>query len=147
MKTILCKHGSSLVAEDADSLDALARIKDGSLVLVEVRRKRNLKHNRLYFALIKKVHANMKESLRFPTEEILHCAIKIAVGLRTEFVLPNGTVGFLPGTIKFGEMDQFAFDKFYNRVCDFICREFLPGTDDEELKQEVLQMVGHGRTS
>lgn len=147
MKTILCKHGSSLVAEDADSLDALAKIKDGALVLVEVRRKRNLQHNRLYFALIKKVHENMKESLRFPTEEILHCAIKIAVGLRTEFILPNGTVGFMPGTIKFGEMDQFAFDKFYNRVCNFVCQKFLPGVTSEALKKEVLEMIGHGRAS
>jgi len=146
MKTILCKHGSSLVAEDADSLDALAKIKDGSLVLVEVRRKRNLKHNRLYFALIKLVHENM-ESQRYPTPETLHEAIKVACGLRTEFILPNGTVGFIPGSINFGSMKQDEFDKFYNRVCDIVCAHFLPGITSETLKQEVLQMVGHGRAS
>ena len=146
MKTILCKHGSSLVAEDADSLDALARIKDGSLVLVEVRRKRNLKHNRLYFALIKLVHENM-EDRQYPTPETLHEAIKVACGLRTEFTLPNGVVGFIPGSIKFGEMTQDDFDRFYNRVCDIVCQHFLPGVESETLKQEVLQMVGHGRTS
>ena len=115
MKTILCKHGSSLVAEDADSLDALAKIKDGSLVLVEVRRKRNLKHNRLYFALIRLVHENM-EDRQYPTPETLHEAIKVACGVRTEFTLPNGTVGFIPGSIKFSEMTQDDFDRFYNRV-------------------------------
>lgn len=146
MKTILCKHGSSLVAEDSDALDALAKIKDGSLVLVEVRRKRNLQHNRLYFALIKLVHENM-ESERYPTPDTLHEAIKVACGLRTEFVLPNGTVGFIPGSINFGVMTQDEFEKFYNRVCDIVCQHFLPGVKSEELKQEVLQMVGHGRSS
>jgi len=146
MKTILCKHGTSLVAEDADSLDALAKIKDGKLVLVEVRRKRNLQHHRLYFALIKVVHENM-ESKRYPTPDTLHEAIKVACGLRTEFVLPNGVVGFIPGSINFGEMTQDAFEKFYNKVCDIVCAHFIPGLKSEELKAEVLQMVGHGRAS
>jgi hypothetical protein len=95
----------------------------------------------MFWALMTIVHDNM-DSERYPTVEDLTSAVKIAAGLRTRIELPNGDVGFIPGSIAFHKMDQTAFGEFYNRVCDLICKHFLPGVDSDALREEVEIMCG-----
>jgi hypothetical protein len=39
-------------------------------------------------------------------------------------------------------MDQTAFSDFYNRVCDLICKHFLPGVESDALREDVEIMCG-----
>ena len=142
MVKIACtKHLGALRPADILADEAFAKIPTGQIVFVEIKRPRNIQHHRLFWALMTVVHDNLDHA-RYPTVEDLASAVKIATGLRTRIELPNGTVGFIPGSIAFAKMDQTGFDAFYNRVCDLVAEHFLPGVETEALKAEVSQMIG-----
>lgn len=135
------KHLGSLRPTDEAGEDALRKIGNGEIVSIELKRSRNVKHHRMFWVLMTIVHSNMDEA-RYPTVEDLVAAVKIAAGLRTRIVLPNGDVGFIPGSIAFHKMDQEEFGKFYDRVCDLIAKHFLPGVTSDQLREEVEIMTG-----
>jgi len=140
-KFLAHKHMNSLRPADEAGCEALRRLGNGDLVTVEIKKSRNIRHHRLFWALMTVVHDNM-DTERYPTVEDLAAAIKIAAGLRTRIELPSGEIGFIPGSIAFHKMDQIAFSAFYDRVCDLIAKHFLPGVSSDELKQEVQIMCG-----
>lgn len=121
--------------------EVLRKLGQGELVTIEVKQPRNIRFHRLYWALVTLVWQNM-DGDRYPTVDDLHAAIKIAAGLRTRIELPDGTVGFIPGSISFHKMDQTAFTAFYERVCDLIAKHFLPGVTNDDLRAEVETMTG-----
>lgn len=131
----------SLKPVDANGEDVLRKLSSRDVVMIEVKRPRNSKMHRLYWALVTLVWENM-DGNRYPTPDDLHAAFKIAAGIRTRIELPNGEIGFIPGSIAFHKMDQAAFDAFYDRICDLVCKHFLPGVDNAELRAEVESMVG-----
>ena len=59
-------------------------------------------------------------------------------------MLPDGTLGFIPGSIAFHKMTEDEFRLFYDRVCDMVAEYFLPGVTADELRNEVRLMVGAG---
>jgi hypothetical protein len=95
----------------------------------------------MFWALMSIVHENMDHE-RYPTVEDLTAAVKIAAGHRTRIELPSGEHGFIPSSIAFHKMDQDAFSKFYDKVCDLICKHFLPGVESDALREEVEIMCG-----
>jgi hypothetical protein len=95
----------------------------------------------MFWALMSLVWEN-QDTVRYPTVDDLVAAIKIAAGHRTRIELPNGEIGFIPGSIAFHKMDQAAFSDFYDRVCDLIAKHFLPGVSSADLKREVEIMIG-----
>jgi hypothetical protein len=135
------KHFNSLRPTDQAGEDAMRKLGQGEVVMIEMKRSRNIKHHRMFWALMSLVWENM-DSARYPTVDDLVSAIKIAAGHRTRIELPNGEIGFIPGSIAFHKMDQAAFSDFYNRVCDLIAKHFLPGVSSEDLKREVEIMIG-----
>jgi hypothetical protein len=141
MKFLVAKHLGSLRPVDQAGEDALRKIGQGQLVEIELRRPRNIRFHRLYWALITIVWDQLDEQ-RYPSVEDLHAAIKIAAGLRTRIELPDGTVGFIPGSIAFHKMSADDFAAFFDRVCGLIVRHFLPGVTDAELRAEVEAMIG-----
>jgi hypothetical protein len=141
MKFLCRKELGKLVPVDEAGADAMRKIKHGSIVQIEMKQPRNVQHHRLYWALVTKVWENLPEEI-YPDAETLHERLKVAAGIRTEFTLPDGTRGFIPGSIAFHKMDQAEFSAFYDRVCDLIAKHFLPGVSVEDLKAEVEQMIG-----
>jgi hypothetical protein len=140
-KFIAQKHLGALRPADDAGQEALRKLGNGELVSIEIKKSRNIKHHRMFWALMSIVHENM-DSERYPTVEDLTAAVKIAAGLRTRIELPNGDVGFIPGSIAFHKMSQIEFSDFYDRVCDLICKHFLPGVDSDALREEVEIMCG-----
>src|SRR5260221_3037632 len=139
-KFLVSKQLGSLRPIDEEGELALRKLGQGEIVVIELKRPRNIKFHRLYFALINLVWQNLDEE-RYPTPSDLHAAIKIAAGLRTRIELPDGTLGFIPGSIAFHKMSEDDFSAFYNRVCDLISKHFLPGVKSQDLKHEVELMI------
>jgi len=121
--------------------EALRKISLGELVQVEIKRPRNLKMHKLFWALMSLVWQNV-DSERYPTVEDLVAAVEIYAGIRTRIELPNGTQGFIPGSIAFHKMDQVEFAAFFERVIDLVCTHFIPGLPPGDLRDELEQMVG-----
>lgn len=141
MKFMAVKHLGSLRPTDSAGEDALRKLGQGQLVEIELRRPRNVRFHRMYWALVTLVWEQLDEE-RYPTAEDLHAAIKIAAGLRTRIELPDGTIGFIPGSIAFHKMTEDDFAAFFDRVCRLISKHFLPGVTDAELRAEVSNMIG-----
>lgn len=133
--------GGGLHPVDEAGQEAMRGLGETEIVSVEIKRPRNLQHHRKFWALMTIVHDNM-DGERYPTVEDLVAAVKISAGLRTRIELPNGEVGFIPGSIAFHKMDQAAFGAFYDRVCDLLAKHFLPGVTSDDLKAEVELMIG-----
>lgn len=140
-KFLAQKHINSLRPADETGSDALRKVANGDFVTIEIKQPRNIHHHRLFWALMTIVWDNADHE-RYPTIEDLTAAVKIASGLRTRIELPNGEIGFIPGSIAFHKMDQTAFSAFYNRVCDLVAKYFLPGVSSDSLRQEVEIMTG-----
>lgn len=141
MKFLAHKVLAGLRAVDEAGEEALRSLPTGELVMVEVKRPRNLSHHRLYWALVSLVHENLNETA-YPTAEDFSAALKVCAGIRTQITMPNGTVAYIPGSISFAKMDQAEFAKFFDRVCDLITQHFLPGVTSAELRSQVEQMTG-----
>ncbi|WP_341893789.1 hypothetical protein [Ferrovibrio terrae] len=140
--SLICsKHLSGLRPVDQAGLDAIARLGMGEMVMVEIKRPRNIKHHRLYWALVGLVWENLDHE-RYPTPDSLHAAFKVCLGIRTEITMPGGTIAYIPGSISFEKMDQAEFSAFYDRVCDLIAKHFLPGVTNKELRAEICSMTG-----
>jgi hypothetical protein len=126
---------------DQASKDALAKLDDGQHVTIEIRRPRSIKFHRRYWALVSLVWENIDQE-RYPTADDLHAALKVCAGIRTQIVLPDGTIGFIPGSIAFDKMSADEFNAFYNRICDLVAKYFIPGIDKAALKAEVSDLIG-----
>jgi len=141
MKHALCiKYLGSLRPADEAATQYFQKIKDREIVAVKVSRPRNLQFHKKYWALISLVWNNLDQE-RYPSTDDLHGAIKIAVGLRTRIELPNGVVGFIPGSIAFHKMDEFTFGEFYDKVADLVAQHFIPGISVQALKEEVEALL------
>ena len=125
-------------ASDA-SAEALRKIKLGDVVRADVRRPRNVKMHNRYWALVAFIWQNQSH---FATMEDLHEAIKFRVGLVEPLRLPDGTEIQRAGSINFAAMDQTRFEAFWDKVCEYICRDVLPGVSRADLERELMQLVG-----
>lgn len=141
MKFLAHKQFSTLRPVDQAGEDALKKLKNGSLVQIEIKQPRSLQFHRLYWALVSLVWDNIDQT-RYPTVDDLHGAIKIAAGIRTRIELPNGEIGFMPGSIAFHKMTADEFSSFYDRVSDLVSKHFLPNVSTEDLRREVSAMIG-----
>lgn len=141
-RLVFVNTAGGLMPADSRAEEWRGKVKLGSLVVIDPpKQPRNVNHHRLYWALIDVVWQNIDQE-RYPTREDLHEAIKVSAGLRKRFELPDGTVGFIPGSIAFHKMSQPEFAAFYDRVCDIVAKYFLPGVTAEQLKRQVSEMIG-----
>jgi hypothetical protein len=126
---------------DEPGEEVVRKIKRGEVVSIEIKRPRNVAFHRKYWALVTIVHANLDHD-RYPSAEDFHAALKICAGLRTRIVLPDGTEGFIPGSIAFHKMSEDDFSAFFDRVCRLVSKHFLPGVDEDALRAEVEELIG-----
>ena len=138
---IAAKNLGSLRPVDEAGEEALRKVGQGELVQVEIRKPRNIRHHRMFWALMTIIWEN-KEREQYPTVEDVAASVKIAAGLRTRIYLPDGQLAFIPGSIAFHKLDQTEFSAFYDRVCDVVAQYFLPSVTSDELKREVETMIG-----
>ena len=129
---------NALRPTDAMSQEMLAKIKPGEHVRVEIKRMRNPRQHRLFWALMGML-ANYAEHPCTAAE--VSDWIKIAVGHTCVAHYPDGTSQVKPASIAFGNMSQDKWETFFNKVVDFACTKILHGTDNEALKQELNEMI------
>ena len=145
MATFLAaKRLNALYPVDGTGEGVMRTLAQGEVVSLELKRPRNIKHHRLFWALMTLVWENM-DSREYPTVEDLVTEVKIITGhYDKRFITMNGeryTV-LTPKSINFASMDQPEFTAFFERVCDWVASTVLPGVTQEELRQELEVMAG-----
>jgi len=137
-QVLMTRRLDALRPADAQARDALSKVSPGTTVRVELKRVRNPRQHRLYWAL---VHLVFQHQSRYATQEQLHNAIKVRVGYYDELETPTGVV-CIPKSISFGNMPQQAFEEFFGAVVRLVCEHLIPGTTDAELREELESMIG-----
>jgi len=126
---------------DSESRDAMRAIPDRTIVKVTVSVPRNIKHHRMFFALIHLVFESQPEPRQFPTEGKLLDAIKMATGYVREVRDVHGKTHFVPDSIGFGRMDQIQFRQFFESAMDVINRYILPGINRRDVEQRIADIL------
>jgi transposase len=124
---------------DQQGRDAVAKLKMGQQVQVEVKRARNGKQHRLYWALIGLIHSQQS---RYATQEQLSNVIKCAVGWCDEVELKDGRLMVTPRSIAFANAKQEEFEQFFTKVIQLVITKILPGVAEADLRRELEEMVG-----
>jgi len=131
--------GGKLTPCDEHAVAALSKVKTGDSVVVEIRRPRNLRHHRKFWALVNLVFNNQEH---YESPDHLVAALKTTVGHCDLVPSKDGsTMVALPKSIAFHRMDQTAFEAFYDKCIDVIARHFLPGVDSDALRAEVEELL------
>lgn len=126
-----------LEPSDRGAEDAVSKISIGDVVRADIKRPRNTRQHRLYWALLGAVADNLPDDV---TAEVLHDVVKLRTGHYTVVRTRRGEVQ-IPGSIAFGKMDQAEFDAFFERVLKLMDTDIIPGIGSEALREHVHEMV------
>lgn len=142
MKIICRKVGRTLVPVDDEGIEALAKVKDGRDVTVELKMARNPKHHRLFFALCQFVRMH-SETMSSASIDQIKTAMKLATGYVDTFVdCQTGKTAYVPKSIAWESCDQAEFNKFFDAAAGVIATRWMPpGVTAEEVRRELLLMV------
>jgi hypothetical protein len=151
-EVILRRRAAAYVGEvgffavDDDGANLMGKISLGRDVGCDVIQRRNPRHHRLFFGIVKFVreHCPMWEGA--PTDQVV-VALKLATGLVTTFVdSETGKAIWVPKSISWAAMDQTEFNPWFDLACKEIARRWMPaGTTPESIRDELfLLMDGPG---
>ena len=132
-RILVAKHLSSLRPADAIAEAAIHGLKQGEIVTVELVRPRNIQHHRKFFAMLQTILENQEY---YKSVEDLLDVCKLRIGHCRTITTARGDVK-IPKSISFASMDQVAFDAFYNRACEWVLSEVIPGLQRQHLDEEV----------
>ena len=138
---IYCKvTDAGLVPMYDSDLDEKKRLKKGEEVLCVIRRPRNYKFHKKFFALLRLTLDNLPERLErnlgITDEEDLLDSLKLDLGLARTVEI-GGRRYIRTESISFGKMDETEFEKFYGRCTDIILKKYLRGTERAALNEEI----------
>ena len=141
------KVARCLVPASTEAEEWIDNLPPGQDVIGALRRigPRNVRQFRLFHVL---AHVLVEHQL-YPTDEKARDAIKIAAGHFRMITLPNPIeIQLVPNSIAWHNLEEEEFIKFFNAAIEVVCTRFLPGTNDEEVRQRVYELTdGPQRTS
>ena len=138
MEVWLIRKMDHLVPANAQSMDALRKLKQGEWLRTNITRPRNVKHLRKYFALLDAVfpHQTM-----WPTFKKFRAKFEEALGHGEYHTNGRGERYFENESIAFDKMDQAEFDEFYAKAVELILTRILPNVGRADLEREVMDIM------
>lgn len=124
----------SLAATDEEGLAAIKKIKPGDEVWCDIRKARNPKSHRLYFALLQLVFSNQD---RYPKFEHFRAAVQMAAGHVEWIPGVDGVAVPIPKSIDYSSLDEIEFSKVFNETMTVCVDEFLQGVELDHLRAEI----------
>ena len=122
--------------------DKKQMLKEGEIYTCEIRKSRNLKFHRKFFALVRltvdNLPHNLQDSLHIYTEDDMLTQFKIDLGL-VSFVQVGNREVLKERSISFASMDETQFDGFYQRCLTLVLKKYLAGTSRRDLLDNIEQ--------
>lgn len=112
MKIWLVKNNGGLFPANNSDYEQLKKLKIGQEYLAEVKRPRNAKFHRKFFALMNLVYSNQEV---FETLDEVRYYITMKCGYYRRVKTPSGEM-LLPKSIAFAKMSQSEFDDLYEKT-------------------------------
>jgi hypothetical protein len=110
-----------------------SKLKMGEVYEVEIKKKRNYKFHKKFFALINLCHENQDI---FDYYDDTREYLTIKAGYYRKIMMPNGNIQVRAKSISFATMDEIEFEELYQRVITAACN-FI-GIEKEDLLNEIL---------
>lgn len=126
-------NGSLLPAYDSD-YEKVKKIKQGDTVKCEVKKPRNIKFHKKFFALMNLVYQNQE---RYEHIDDLREQLTIAAGYYTTTYTLDGVEQQKAKSISFAAMDELEFGELYNALLDVIVKYFH--FDRIEIEQNLAE--------
>lgn len=127
-----------LIPDDETGRNYLKGIKAGEPLLVTVKKPRNIKFHRKFFALLNLAFDNQD---RYDDFEAFRKEVTMRAGYWQEHIHVTGQSSFTAKSISFSAMDELAFSELYQRAIDAIIKHFMPEADPEELSRAVDEVL------
>jgi hypothetical protein len=121
------KLNGSFIPETDEDKERTKKIAVGEVIEVSVKKVRNPKFHRLYFALLQMV---MENTETFENINDLRYWLTMKAGFYEEIKTPNGFL-YTPKSIKFDTMDEYEFKDLFNKSVEVIEKQF--GWQSEEI--------------
>lgn len=147
MKINLVSNGTYLIpALDEDKEKFHKAFTSGDVLEVSIKKVRNYKFHKKYWALLKLVFENLPDNfclvtkhqyLPITTIQDLHFHIKMKAALYEKKMTWGGIITYQVKSIAFDKMDNIEFSEFYDKVFDIIINHFLIGSEKRELEAEI----------
>lgn len=139
MRVFLYKQNEAFHPADDDQREKLKRIKERDLVEVELKKPRNIKFHRKYFALLNTI---FEQQEKYTNRNHFRTDLQIRAGHYDEHITDQGEVIYMPKSISFASMDEHAFSDLYNNVLDICLRAYLPdGYSADDINKMVEQRL------
>lgn len=128
--------------QPADDLSAetAKRFKVGETFKAEVVKPRSRKTLGRYWVLCQMILDNTET---FRSKEQVSDYLKIRTGHSTSIVAKStGEIFHVANSIDFDSLDETQFQDFWQRVCDVVVEDILPGITQSEIEYEIQKLVG-----
>lgn len=124
---------------DDESKAALTKIPAGEYMTAEIKRPRNPKRHRMFFALLDVVWSNLPEDMhqRYPTIERLRWELKVQTGFFDLHETLRGVQVPIVHSMSFAAMDDVEFELFFQKAMAVCRKYFLPGVTEKELRDAI----------
>jgi hypothetical protein len=113
----------------------------GDVVKCELKRERNPRHHRKFFALLKATMHHLPEAAPIKSNSHLLDLLKFETGYFETFVSLHNEVIHKPKSISFGSMPQDEFNLFYSDCLDVICSKLLTEISKEDFERDILNFL------
>lgn len=142
---MLCRvTETGLVPMYGTDLAEKKKLKVGSDVVCSIKRARNYRFHKKFFALLNLCLENMPEERAFAwniwSVEDLKFAVKLDLGYAKVDSLCGRTV-VREKSIAFDKMDESEFERFYKDAVNVICKKYLRGVDSGCLEEEIINFM------
>jgi hypothetical protein len=125
---------------DDMSVETAKKFKVGETYTAEVKKPRSLKTLGRYWVLCQLILDNTEQ---FRSKEQVSDYLKIRVGHSTSIVSKStGEIFHVANSIDFDHLDETQFQDFWQRVCDVVTTDILPGITQREIEYEIAKIVG-----
>lgn len=137
MKFLVKKHFGKLIPvynSDAEKLMD-AKLKEGEIYEVEIKRKRNYEFHKKYFSLMNLCFDNQDV---FDDFDDLRDYLNCKSGFYLRIPTPDGEM-IKPKSISFSKMDDIEFENLYKKTIDSICK-FID-IEEKDLMNEIVDYM------
>jgi hypothetical protein len=132
MEIFLTKTPDGLKPFSDTDYELLKKIKIGSTVKAEITKPRNIQFHKKFMALVRLVFDN--QDLYDNIEDLL-VEFKLKAGQYQEHITTKGKIVYVPKSISFGAMDEYAFGEFYTNALNILGK--IINVESETLREQV----------
>ena len=133
-KLFLVKTTSGFLPFDDEDKAITDKFSEGEICEVEIRKARNWKNHKRFFAMVKLIFENQD---KYQTIDELLIELKLIAGHYKVHVTNKGNPQYIPKSISFEKMDEVEFQEFFDHVIDAALSKKLIRITREEFLEEL----------